>query len=68
MEYKVLEASILFSQGRRAYLDKVVQEYLDDGWELYGNPFSCQHIMCQAVIKKEQTSKSLIDSRRHLTS
>jgi hypothetical protein len=37
-------------------LSKIVTKYLNDGWELYGNPYSSevnyQHLSAQAVIKK----------------
>ena len=53
MKYKVMTSSS--AEG----LTELVQEKLDEGWELYGNPYSgapgTALYHCQAVIKPEQS-------------
>lgn len=51
IEYKTLAA------GRYDYLDGLVNSYLRNGWNLYGNPYVHGDIMFQAVVKE-----NLIDS------
>jgi len=33
-------------------LSEIVSKYLQQGWELYGDPFSKDSTYCQAMIKK----------------
>jgi len=35
------------------YLDREINKLLNDGWELYGSPYSTSDYKYQALIKKE---------------
>ncbi len=45
MEYK------LVSHVRIECFDQRVKQFLTDGWELYGHPFSTGLSVCQAMVK-----------------
>lgn len=45
-EYKIL------STTGTDNLSEIVSKYLQQGWELYGDPFSKEGNYCQAMIKK----------------
>lgn len=55
MEYKIAEGE--FSSG----LTEKVNEYLKEGWELYGNPYSSEggYIHYQAIIKRNKDKKEI---------
>ena len=40
----------IFAENPRQ-LDERVNEALQDGWDLYGNPYYCEGYVAQAVIK-----------------
>jgi hypothetical protein len=45
-EYKIM------TTNSASNLSEVVTKYLQQGWELYGDPFSRDGTYCQAMIKK----------------
>lgn len=48
---KMKEYKILSTTGTDN-LSEIVSKYLQQGWELYGDPFSKEGNYCQAMIKK----------------
>lgn len=34
-------------------LDKMVMKHLEEGWKLYGDPYSINNSYCQAMVKYE---------------
>lgn len=59
IEYFLVRAQ---GENRVSELDRMVNQLLKVGWELYGSPFSGahfeEHILYQAVIKREERESS----------
>jgi hypothetical protein len=51
-------------------LSSILERHLNDGWELYGNPFvfvrDYDDFYCQAIIKKETSDKEFLHSGQEL--
>lgn len=50
VEYKMCEADSAVN------LNNIVIVYLNEGWKLYGTPFSHNGFICQAMVREERRS------------
>lgn len=53
MLYKIIRYDVLRESQDVPFFSEMVEDHLEDGWELVGSPFVFNgNIFCQAVIKK----------------